>query len=321
MLTIFPIYCTHPLICPQKRFTDMYGHKNAYFETNPSMHISEEGDVTVLIRRVNYRKFHDRSFVIFTHKPDSSYVIARGSLAADEESPFDVNQLTYESLTVDYNLPTYPSYWTGVEDIRFINGESVLTTVPELDYRGQPTIFRATLEKSRLHTFLQCSPSETTEKNWMPFHEEERNYVIYQIYPFKIKSVINPTFYIPTQDSPPIEIEDLRGYHGSTNGIPFTAVGFGEQSGTLFLIHKNVDDHVEHRWIFINMKTGLFMYSAPFRWFKHAYIEFPCSLCIWKTRVFVSLGVNDDKAYILELRTEDIQASLATITQMCGKKN
>ena len=66
------------------------------------------------------------------------------------------------------------------------------------------------------------------------------------------------------------------------------------------IIHKN-KDRVWNRWLVFNPDTKEVKYSNEFVFFKDSYFEFVCSLVHFKGRIFVSIGVNDNKAFIIEL--------------------
>jgi hypothetical protein len=84
----------------------------------------------------------------------------------------------------------------------------------------------------------------------------------------------------------------LENFHGSTNGIAY-------KSGILFLIHIN-GDKTQHKWLLFNYKTNEIQISNEFVFFKYSYIEFTTSLSRFNERIFISLGVNDDKSFIIE---------------------
>jgi hypothetical protein len=130
--------------------------------------------------------------------------------------------------------------------------------------------------------------------------------VIYSLHPFKIKSIEN-------EDFEEIQISEwikqkIEGYHGSTNGIPYN------NQAILFLIHLN-KERSYHRWLLFNYETKSVQVSEPFSFFSHTYIEFPCSLCIFKNRIFVSCGINDDKAMILEIEKAKIDEMFLEILE------
>jgi hypothetical protein len=277
----------YPIILPELLFTDRFNNPNLYVDMNPSLYICESGTVKILVRRVNYRKFNNKNFILYEHKSNSIYALLTGTL----DGPLNLETFKLSTLENIYSIPTYPTYWTGIEDIRFINESTILTSIPECNPSGAPAIFKATLD-TEVHSHTICSPS-TIEKNWMPYIDHLGNQrVIYSLFPFTIKS-------IDIDDRQVIShIPALEGYHGSTNGIVYN-------NERLFLIHIN-KERTYHRWILFNPSTQTLRVSEPLTFFKHSHIEFTCSLAIYKDRIFVSLGVNDNSAFILELDKNNI---------------
>ena len=300
-MELFPYIGCTPLLTQQKRFQDRFGHSNAYLEMNPSLYISDCGNITILVRRINYRKFQDKQFILYENQSNSAYIILRGKLGDKHKPFFSENEYTSNELTCEWeaNYPSYPTYWIGMEDIRFCNETDVLVTVPEKNSSGNPCIFHGTLKDSTIRSFVRCEPSNV-EKNWMPYTElNGTTSVVYSVSPFQIKSVLENTIVtIPT----PFE-KVLETYHGSTNGIVYY------EFWRLFLIHVN-KERTYHRWLLYHPVKHDIRVSEPFVFFKDSYIEFPCSLCEHNGRVFISLGVNDDKAYVLEVEKKDINTSL-----------
>jgi len=292
---IFPIERLHPVLVPQIRFQDRFGHPNAYIEMNPSMYIDQEGFTTILVRCINYRKFKDKAFTLYQNQSNSTYYIAYGKLKYQE--PLNLEEFNMSPLIYNYNLPTYPTYWTGIEDIRFVNSTTILTTIPECTPSGNPTIFKATLDINRIRDFSPCLPNNGSEKNWMPFQDLDGSQkVVYSVCPFVVKSLESQEFEKITTTSE--YTKELEGYHGSTNGIYYDNMN----TTIIFLVHL---DKI-HRWIKLNLQTKSITFSKEFIFFNNSYIEFPCSLASYKDRYFVSLGVNDDKAFIAEIKKESI---------------
>lgn len=293
-MSIFPIVHTTPILLPELLFTDRFKNPNLYSDINPSLHISEDGTVKLLVRRVNYRKFNTKQFILYEDVSKSVYTLLTGSIHADK--PLDLEHCTNVPVTNIYSIPTYWTYWIGLEDIRFITDSSILVTIPECNVTGQPCVFLASLEKNTIHSHMQCSPSEV-EKNWMPYIDHEgRQKVIYSVYPLRIKSIDIDDRRLVMSNS------ILEGYHGSTNGIEYN----GER---LFLVHHN-KERTYHRWILFNTRTESLRISIPFTFFRHTHIEFTCSLSRFKERIFVSIGINDDRAFILEVAKDEIDRSL-----------
>lgn len=289
-MLIHPIINITPIILPELLFTDRFNNPNACVDMNPSLHISESGDVKILVRRVNYRKFSNRNFILYKNRSESTYVILRGTIS---DKPLNIEDYALVTLENYYSIPTYSTYWTGIEDIRFINDSSILTTIPECNPSGQPCIFRACLDNNTVHSHTICSPN-ITEKNWMPYIDNEgKDMVIYSLFPFILKSINSDD-----RQNLPINEAALEGYHGSTNGIEYN-------NERLFLVHCN-KERTYHRWILFNPSTHALRVSDPFVFFKHSHIEFTCSLARYKERIFISIGVNDNSAFILELNANEI---------------
>ena len=300
-MIIFPKKDIIPIIVPQICFKDKYNNINNYVEMNPSLYIDADGNTIILVRCINYKKFNNKQFTLYEDNSNSLYYILKGQIQCREK--VDIENFEYQIINTEYNLPAYPTYWFGLEDIRFINANAILVNVPELHEGGKPSIFKAKLNDNKVHNFVPCKPNDTIEKNWMPFIDDnDCSKVIYSLDPFVIKS-------IETDDKQEIPVFEsiknkLKGYHGSTNGIHINE----NCDEKLFLIHVN-REKTYHRWLLFNIKTNYIQVSEEFLFLKNTYIEFTCSLSRFKNRVFVSLGVNDDKAFIIETCVEDIMGT------------
>ena len=293
----FPKKDIIPLLVPPILFTDNDDHTNAFVEMNPSLFIEANGDVTLLVRCVDYKKFPNKHFTLHQAHSNSEYYVVKGKIS--DTHKVDLEHFEYQRMETLYqHVPRYPSYWRGVEDVRFVDSKTLLVTVPELNKDGIPSIFKAALEDHRMTNFTPCLPHHHSEKNWMPFTYNGRPNVIYSVSPFLVKSV-------ECDDRQPMDVSEtvkqaLEGYHGSTNGIPFFEGYF------LFLVHVN-REKTYHRMMLFHPETKDIRVSEEFTFFRNSYIEFPCSLCSYHQRIFITLGVNDDKAFLLELCMKDIE--------------
>jgi hypothetical protein len=283
----------NPIIIPLTCFKDNFDKMNSLFSMNPSLFITKYGDVYILIRNINYRKFQDKQFTIYGNNSSSTYFLLKGCI--NENLPLNLDLFTYTSVNINYNKNTYNTYWRGIEDIRFINEDTLLAIVPELNINGNPSIFKSSFSSINyeIHSFIECYPNYT-EKNWMPYIDNDnKQKVVYCLYPFKIKSIVE-------NDLKEIcVLEDLKNYHGSSNGILYKG------NYILFLIHSN-KEKVYSAFILFDPVINDIILSKPFLFFKYSYIEFTCSLSIYNERIFVSLGVNDSSAYIVELEKKAI---------------
>jgi hypothetical protein len=185
-MSIFPKKDIIPIIGPQICFQDKYNNRNNYVEMNPSLSIDENGNTIILVRCVNYKKFSNKEFILHEDNSKSVYYLLKGKIKDREK--VDIENFEYQLINVEYNLPTYPTYWFGLEDIRFTNANAntILVNVPELHEGGKPSIFKAELNGNKITNFIQCKPNNNPEKNWMPYNDEK---VVYSLQPFIIKSI------------------------------------------------------------------------------------------------------------------------------------
>ena len=273
----------YPLIFPKAQYKDRFGEPTAFVDMNPSMFIGADGEVTLLVRRVNYRKYADKQFSLGSYPSQSNYLVAKGRVG-------DLGRWSLAPLRVEYGRMTYPTYWNGPEDIRFITENEIIATIPECNPSGKPAIFRAHLEGAVMKSVKPCFPNDT-EKNWMPYTDSAgRRKAIYSLRPFRIKEVEAADLETLGCDLP-----ELEGYHGSTNGLRYKG---GDKR--LFLVHIN-RERTYHRWFLFDPSDQSVQVSDEFVFFQHAYIEFPLSLCEYGGKLYVSMGVNDEAAYILEM--------------------
>lgn len=280
---MYPIRKITPLIFPKEQYTDRFGEPNAFVDMNPSMYITETGAVTLLVRRVNYRKYANKSFSMGNYPSKSKYVVATGHIS-------DLGNLSVKPMNICYSLPAYDTYWVGPEDIRFVDEHTIIATIPECNPTGQPAIFQGSLDDEKMLRYVEpCFPRET-EKNWMPYTDEfGENRVVYSLSPFRTKSLKATDL-----EELPIQLPELVGYHGSTNGIRY------KDDWRLFLVHVN-RERTYHRWLLFHPAKKTAKVSNEFVFFQHSYIEFPVSLSEHGGSLYVSLGVNDEAAFILEL--------------------
>jgi hypothetical protein len=273
----------HPIILQQRFYIDRFGNQNAYIETSPSMNIDNNGNVKILVRLINYRKYYNKETIIFEDCTNSIYVLLSGKI--EENKPLEMDKFSATNIEYKYNIPTYSSFWKGLEDIQFINSTSILTVIPECNSKSNPSMFYAKLENNKIHSFTSCKPNNL-ERYWMPYNIHDSN-----------TRKIN----VP---APKLLI--LKDYFGSTNGLHY------KNNYYLFLIHT---DRVRtyHRWLLFDLVTDDIQLSQEFVFFNYSYIETALSLCKLDNRIFVSLGVNDDKAFIIETTVEIINQILPVI--------
>jgi hypothetical protein len=295
----------YPIILQQRFYVDRFGNQNAYIETSPSMNIDNNGNVKILVRLINYRKYYNKQRIDYEDYVKSTYVLLCGKI--EENKSLEMEKFYVSNIECKYNIPTYHSYWKGLEDIQFINSTSILAVIPECNSKNNPSIFYAKLENNKIHSFTSCKPNNL-ERYWMPYIDKNKNntaFVIYNLFPFLIKNIYDSnTRKINNIPAPKLVI--LKDYFGSTNGVHY------KNNYYLFLIHTD-RERTYHRWLLFDLITDDIQLSQEFVFFNYSYIETALSLCKLDNRIFVSLGVNDDKAFIIETTIEIINQILPVI--------
>lgn len=292
----------YPIILYQRFYIDRFGNPNAYIETSPSMNIDNKGNVKILVRLINYRKYYNRQTIIYENCSNSIYVLLTGKI--EENKPFDIDTFAVSNIEYKYNIPVYPTCWKGIEDIQFIDSSTILAVIPECNAKGNPSMFHAKIENNKIHSFIDCKPN-IIERCWMSYVDKNKNaFVIYILDPFIIKNVHNST--TRKINLPDAKSIILKNYLGSTNGIHY------KNNYYLFLIHTD-RERTYHRWLLFDLVTDDVQLSQEFIFFNHSYIEHPISLCKLDNRIFVSLGVNDDKAFIIETTIDTINQLLPVL--------
>jgi len=111
-MSLFPITHTTPIILPESLFIDRFNNQNLYSDINPSIYISQNGSVKILVRRVNYRKFHNKNFILYDDKSISVYAILTGAVSA--YTPINIENFNYDLIKNNYYIPTYWTYQLSI---------------------------------------------------------------------------------------------------------------------------------------------------------------------------------------------------------------
>ena len=84
-MILFPKKDITPIIVPQICFMDKYGNTNSYVEMNPSLFIEEDGNVTILVRCVNYKKQNNKDFTLYEDVSKSIYYKITGKIIGTQK--------------------------------------------------------------------------------------------------------------------------------------------------------------------------------------------------------------------------------------------
>ena len=118
-MIIFPKKDILPIIIPQIYFKDKYSDINSYNEMNPSLFIEENENVTLLVRCINYKKYESKQFTLYDTISNSIYYKINGKINGNDK--LDIENFDYNIVENKYTTDIFPTYWKGLEDIRFID--------------------------------------------------------------------------------------------------------------------------------------------------------------------------------------------------------
>jgi hypothetical protein len=165
-------------------------------------------------------------------------------------------------------------------------------------------MFHAKIENNKIHSFIDCKPN-IIERHWMSYIDKNNNsFVIYNVFPFLIKNIYNSN--TRKINLPVAKSLILKDYFGSTNGIHY------KNNYYLFLIHT-YRERTYHRWLLFDLNTDDIQLSQEFVFFNYSYYEIALSLCKFDNRFFVSLGINYDKVFIVEITFDTINQLLPVL--------
>ena len=93
----------YPIIIPIKMYVDKHNEGNSLYDMNPSMCIDSNGNVKILVRSINYRKFYNKIFTLYENYSKSVYTILTGKINNDELLNLD-NFILIVLLYIIYNV-------------------------------------------------------------------------------------------------------------------------------------------------------------------------------------------------------------------------
>ena len=199
----------------------------------------------------------------------------------------------------------YPTKtYAGYEDLRlFVHHDHLMgvATVCDRTPSGEPRI--AVLTYDANFDVVSCSLQETgrPEKNWMPRGGDGDLLFVYSIKP----RIVGRYAYgaVVFDDGLP-EAGPIRG---SSQLIPY-----GDSGGYLAVVHERTGRVYLHRLAEFDSQLNVCRLSKRFYLDGGAHIEFAAGLALIESGDYVvSYGLNDNRAFLLRVSRETIEATLA----------
>lgn len=306
----------HPLIIPASE-TSGLGLLNASI-------LNDNGKLLVNIRQVNYTFYHSEAKLFQHPYGPLTYVHPENDLhlrTCNWYCELDDNlQISRYSKVDTSKFDTYTPRWdfVGLEDGRLVrwNGKLYLTgvrrdTTPHGEGRMELSEITVTadsvVEVCRHRIPTPKDPNSYCEKNWMPILEQPYHYikwtdptelVRYDINSKACETVHNSSFVgIPSSQRGGSQVLKV-----GNNWLALT------HEVNLFKSSTNRKDAVyRHRFVLWDKNWTIIGYSKPFS-IMGGHVEFVTGMCVWKDRLIISYGFQDNAAYILTTNLETVMA-------------
>lgn len=211
----------------------------------------------------------------------------------------------------DAPIKTYGNYITGLEDLRLFEMDSVLwgigtcrTTNPE----GVNEMVAVSINEDysiKKAIRLKGYGDNECQKNWVPI---DYNGSIHFLYSSDPLILLKPNFetgqceIVINKNS----VNNLSNFRGSSQVINF-------QDGYLYVvhevIHRNNRRYYYHRFVYMNNNLEVIKISQPF-YFINRTIEYCAGLCQVDDELYITIGYEDSKAFLIKIKIETVNKLL-----------
>jgi hypothetical protein len=304
--------------------------KVQYTRCNPNIIQNASNDgFDVIVRTVNYKIENDHDYVIKTQNK----IIHTENILVRYDKKWNV--LSQENIIDKSDRPVYNVYITGLEDIRqcLIGDKKYVTvTCADSSVYGMPETAIFELKGCVLGDFKRVEPyyeqTRSKEKNWLPFEQDNKLFVIYKQYPTTIHE-INPYYGNYKLHSKNFSSEFASSFRGSAGPIKFFPTNQKSETHCwLYVVHEafyrtreGEDKWIySSRWVLMSADYKIIAVSPKFGVLTHG-IEFVSGLCYdyndsqtssssRETDVIIGFSVRDSEAYRMKISISDIESVL-----------
>lgn len=282
---------------------------------NPTVR-REGGRYVVNLRTANYETVNARHYVYRGHE---GHIITR-NIVVDMDGEFNV--LTDRRAPLEVRIPdTYivnrATNIHGIEDCRWIDERSLLGTSRQFNPSETNKMVRVELDYARqavvrMKTYLAPVASEEgdCQKNWLPFHWEGKEVMVYKIHPFQVFS-LGGSEKVLEWSSPTVTFD---GFRGSAPPVPWSSAAHPEEAW-LMVVHcchyGNEGRRYYHRFLTLGRDLKPRRVSKLFT-VSDEDIQYVSGLsqAIEEGRYVLTYGVNDSQAWALEVEAGSIESAL-----------
>lgn len=285
----------------------------AWSPTNPSIVAGPDGRIQACLRLVNY--------VVGTYvcRTGDNKIRTRNLLLDLDTDLVVTNHREIRDLTNDAVSPV--SRVRGFEDLRLFHWNGRLwasATVLDRSFDGHKAeiaILELNDEGDVIRAHMQSAVEpELHQKNWVPLVrdgglDDDGLFFIYRAQPTVIlHAALEYGTATAVRASETDPARDLGFLRGSSQAISW---GENGQEGWLYVSHEahtlDGQRRYHHRLVELDSDLRITRVSEPF-FFMHRGIEFCAGLARVGSRLVMSFGVDDAKAYLLEVEESDVRA-------------
>ena len=296
-----------------KRLVDMVNveiinlpQDNPYPVFNPAMTI-ENQDVILIARMSNLLCVADKHYSLkdgqhntknFMFRFNNEWELSNTNLVNDDEIRVSV-------------LEKYPGCsYHGIEDLRLFNGLKATHGIgaavifDSIGIRTIQVLFTLNLQnKALIKPIIPISPKNARfEKNWIPFFQDGKTYLIYSIDPFVIYELIDDKL-IPSMQTGEIgEDHEAIRIQGGSNliSIENNFIGIAHD-------YKCIADKIyyTHRFYKLNANRELIELGDSFN-VESRGIEFVTGLAKHQDKIYISYGLSDRSAKLIKMNLADL---------------
>lgn len=277
---------------------------------NPNT-IQYNGKIFGAIRTVNYYKYGIRFFYLKGFEQidkvfNYNYLIEYDS---------DYNITSQKEFTWTAPLEKGPTRFHGFEDIRLINDHLCIATICELKGRESlPTQCLChfninTAEITKIAPMIGNDPLRI-EKNWLPFYDNNKLYIIYNYYPYitiyQVDENTGEKLEIIQKKSP----LNFNTFRGSAPPIPYS---YKNENGYLFGVHEVVHTSCydySNRLVWMDKDFNIKYISPLFIFDRTHEIEFLTSIQACHDKISFWIGINDNQCWRYDVSKEIIDKKI-----------
>ncbi|HSW76952.1 MAG TPA: hypothetical protein VLG50_07890 [Candidatus Saccharimonadales bacterium] len=195
----------------------------------------------------------------------------------------------------------YDSFVYGIDDLRLINKTQFICSHGNFNQNRLIEQCLGTLDEHGhvIKLIPLIGPVKGRhEKNWLPFYQHDKLYVIYMIHPFMLYEVNQTNGNLIQVKNTFLSDKNCSGFRGGSPPIKY-------KSGWLSLIHQVTKNLCYfHRFIWFDENFTTMKLSLPF-YFETKGIEFSLGMCYDGSHIIITHSVWDNHARIIVI-DEDI---------------